>query len=938
MDIPVSRHFLSWNKPLPQQAARWLAEGWTGNGPLDLSDTWIVVATREAGRRLREALAAHASRAGQAVFSPRVLTPESLTAVDPGSEVASKLESLLAWTEVFQQADLSSCRAVFPVDPPVRNFPWAIRLAQEFSRLQFTLATAGLRMADVGDRAGPNFVEAERWAQLAQLESQHASGLGRRGLRAPAAARLETARAAPPDVVPGRLVVLGCPDLPPLAETALRRLSGGKPIVVAIYGAADDDGAYDRWGRPRPTVWEKRIHEIEDVGATVHLCGDPSAQAGWLAQAASRYLQPGMLALGIADPEVLPPLANELARLGRPAFNPDGSPFQRSALFELLSQLAALARDPAFTTVAALARCPDFFTHLQLHGGPGFSVARWLKGLDELHARHLPVDLAAARAYAQELRDRPEVAVGLDRMHALRAALNGRSFAEAAAETLREIFRGRQVDLAHDDDAALERAARAWSDVVRACAAAETRFGALPSADAWDVALRLFGEQRAVEDKPPDAVEMQGWLELLWEDAPHLIVAGLNDGRIPEAVIEDPFLPESLRARLGLPTGAQRFARDAYLSAAIAASRIGAKGRVDWLVGKTSAAGDPLRPSRLLLRCADEELPARVALLFRPLPPAESPPSWTRAWKLAPRREPPPERVAVTALRSYLLCPFRFYLRHVLRAESIDPFKSELDVFDFGTLCHAALEQIGRDPDLRDATDPELLRTGLLRHLDAAVARRFGRTLSLPLLVQIESARQRLGRFAELQAAERAAGWVIIETERPFEITVAGLVVRGKIDRIERHESTGAIRVLDYKTSDRPVTPADAHLRSMRPGETIPEWARLDLLGRPRAWFDLQLPVYLRAVGAEYPGRVGCGYINLPKAIAETSFALWHDYSPELQDAAMRCAEGACAAIRAAQFWPPNESIRAEQDECAALFHHGVADSIAWTPAGEAPR
>jgi len=71
----VSRHFLPWDRPLLPQAVAWLARDWSGTGPLDLARWLVVVPTRQAGRRLREALAEHAAEAGQAVFPPRVVTP-----------------------------------------------------------------------------------------------------------------------------------------------------------------------------------------------------------------------------------------------------------------------------------------------------------------------------------------------------------------------------------------------------------------------------------------------------------------------------------------------------------------------------------------------------------------------------------------------------------------------------------------------------------------------------------------------------------------------------------------------------------------------------------------------------------------------------------------------------------------------------------------------
>lgn len=108
----------------------------------------------------------------------------------------------------------------------------------------------------------------------------------------------------------------------------------------------------------------------------------------------------------------------------------------------------------------------------------------------------------------------------------------------------------------------------------------------------------------------------------------------------------------------------------------------------------------------------------------------------------------------------------------------------------------------------------------------------------------------------------------------------------------------------------------------------------LDFDGRPRVWADLQLPFYLQALATEFPGAMTCGYFNLPKAAGGTGLASWEDYTPELQAAAGRCAAGVCAAIRAGEFWPPNEHLPAKYDEFAALFHHGAADSVAWKEAG----
>ncbi len=921
----VRRHFLPWDRPLLPQAVAFLADGWSGAGPLDLAHLLVVVPTRQSGRRLREALAAHAATRGGAVFSPRVLTPDTLVSPDSAPGTATRLETLLAWTEVFRELAPDALRAVFPVDPPERNFGWALRLAREFARLQGTLAEAGLRLADIAAIMGENFPEAERWRQIAELERWHAAALAARGLRDGPAAKI--ARAAAPVLPAGvtRIVLLGTPDPLPHALAALAAQARAVPVDVVVFAPASEAAAFDGWGRPDAAVWTARDLALAEFERRVQLCADPAAQAERIVAVARGYAESdGLLGVGVADPDVLPVLESGLRHAALTGFNPEGRVRQGDGLGQLLGALAGLAREDSFAAVAMLARCPDFLDFLVARGGGDFSAAEFLRGLDALHTAHLPPDLAEARRHA------PDNA-GLAAIAELRETLTAGGFPHGAAAALGLIFGGRSFDLAQPAGARAAAAAETWGGVMRETAAAVEKFPGVADADWGELALRLYGESQVFDEKLPGAVELQGWLELLWEDAPHLVVAGLNDGCVPDAVVGDPFLPESLRERLGLKTNAARFARDAYLLQALAASRA-AGGRLDLLLGKVSAAGDPLRPSRLLLRCAEAELPRRIEFLFQPAAAARAAPAWRRAWRLQPARVAAPPRVAVTALRAWLECPFRFYLARVLRMEPVDPAKTELDALDFGLLCHAALEAMGQEAALRDCTDAPTIREFLLGALDRRARRTFGAELTQPLIVQLESARQRLARAAEVQAQLRAEGWVIQRVEEPFEIEVAGLVVRGKIDRIDRHESTGAIRVLDYKTSDRPVNPADAHLGARGRDEAPPEFAQVSGGDgeRERVWRDLQLPLYLRAIAAEFPGESAGGYFNLPKAASETGLALWEGYTPGLAASAWRCAEGVAAAVRAGKFWPPSETVRPEQDVFAALFHHGTADSVEW--------
>lgn len=923
------RHFFPWDRPLLPQLVEWLAADWDGRGGWDLSRTLAVVPTRQAGRRLREELAARAASARRAVFPPRVYTPEQLLQREGGLPVASVLDTMLAWSEVLQAVELDEFRAVFPLDPPERNLAWAARLGRQFAQLQSALAESGWDFAAVAAKVAddPAFPEIRRWEQLAELEARYRTGLARRGRQDGQAAKLAAAR--DPELPAGieRILVLATPDPLPLALTALLQLSTQVPVTIAVFAPPGLAEEFDRWGRPTPEAWRSRPPPLDNFSARVRLEFNPEAQAERIAELAGSYRQqPGALAIGVADPALTPPLLAALRRLDLPAYDPQGRPRREEGFYYLLAALADFQRRTDFAAVESVARCPEVISWLADTAEIPFAPSRWLAGLDELRNRSLPADLFSARRHAVEWAGSvPEVKSGLAALAALHSELAVRPFAAGVSSGLGRIFANRRAHPDRPADGALAEAAVAWMEVVRECA--ESVQAELLTADWWDLALRLFGDQLRAEEKPAGAFELHGWIELLWENAPHLVVAGMNDGLVPAAIAGDAFLPESLREMLGLKTNLARLARDAYLLAALAESRR-SSGQVDLLVGKSSLEGEPLRPSRLLLLGSDATLPERVQQLFRAPAPAAPPLPWTRAWRLVPPAPRPLPRVSVTALRGWLECPFRFYLRHGLKMEPIDAAKTEMDQLDFGTLCHAALEAMGRDAAMAACAEPEPLRNFLLAALDREARRRFGDELSLPLLVQLESARQRLSWLAEVQAAEAAQGWRIEAVEQKVVLTLAGLELVAKVDRIDRHRETGAVRVLDYKTSDTAVSPAAAHLRRAAQMRPLPTWAGVEYEGKPWVWADLQLPMYRHALAAEYPTLAACGYFNLPKASADTRLDWWEPYPPELQESAVACATGVCAAIRSAEFWPPHEQMNPERDPFAALFHHGVAASI----------
>jgi RecB family exonuclease len=153
-------------------------------------------------------------------------------------------------------------------------------------------------------------------------------------------------------------------------------------------------------------------------------------------------------------------------------------------------------------------------------------------------------------------------------------------------------------------------------------------------------------------------------------------------------------------------------------------------------------------------------------------------------------------------LDQYLRCPFAFYLQEVF-GERSDDRRQELDALAFGNLCHEALDRFAKEGPA-DSEDPDEIAGFLVGEVRRLLSS-FGSPLPAVIELQGEAAAERLRTFASLQAARRRAGWRIVASERKLEcrIKASPTLLRGKVDRIDRHEKTGDLAIIDYKTWNR---------------------------------------------------------------------------------------------------------------------------------------
>jgi ATP-dependent helicase/nuclease subunit B len=296
---------------------------------------------------------------------------------------------------------------------------------------------------------------------------------------------------------------------------------------------------------------------------------------------------------------------------------------------------------------------------------------------------------------------------------------------------------------------------------------------------------------------------------------------------------------------------------------------------------------------------------------------------------------PPPDAKAayvnlstlpVTWFKDYLTCPFRFYLKHVLGMEELSDEMRELSAMDFGKMVHYALEKMAGAPDMRRCENEHEFADYLCTQAEDWIKGHFGSSPPLPIRLQLDAARQRLKAAAHEQARLIQEGWETLHSEMVVEGKLAGMLIRGRIDRIDRHPDRGLIRVLDYKTSDYAQSPEKAHIGSL--SRNIWGYARVDVNGQEKCWIDLQLPLYrfLLCGREEFGGRMELGYFNLPRAVGETGIVIWEGLSDALLKSAHVCACGIIDNIRERRFWPPK--VRVQYDDFERLFPGGIVDSI----------
>jgi hypothetical protein len=892
-----------------------------------------VVPGSRAGRILLTLLTERCQNDRVPLIPPRILTPAGMVDALAGTAsqpTATAPEQVLAWIHALRTTAPETIAPLLPQRPEALEFLDWYRLASRVAGIAEELAGGRVTPADVALQAERMELlgEADRWRALESAHAAYRARLAEAGLIDPHEARWRALERADVAGADRRLVLIGVAELNALQRAAVDARGGRVDALVHAPESLAD--RFDELGCLRPDAWAGVRIDIEDERIVV--ADRPTDQAQAVLQVLAEFggAHPAEdVTVGLGDEA----LQDVMARAGRCAgvslHWAAGRQLARTAPCRLLAAAGEWLGEGRLVHLGALLRHP----HLEAW------LARSRPDLAAEDADHLGLLDAYVDEHVQDGSrggwfGAPERRKRLEAIHGAVAALWARfrgdeqltlgAWAARVVETLRDVYSTIGAEPGLTDDPLLLAACSAINDVCRELAwTAATLQPSLdgPSAIAA-VLARAEGVQLPLEPRRGE-IEMLGWLELHLDVARAVVVAGFNEGHIPQSVTGDAFLPDALRCSLGLTSNATRYARDAYVLETLRHSRR----QLRIVAGHRSADGDALAPSRLLLAPPSERLPTRVLRLCgerevftaRRLMGAPEPGDATSfIVPELPEDLKLPRHMRVTDFAGYLSCPYRYALRRLLHLEPVRHEVVEMDALAFGRLAHDVLAAFATDGDIAGSTDPQRIAAFLVDKLHALGATRFGRDPLPAVRVQIARLAQRLRSFAEFQAAHRRAGWAVQHAEIDYPDTpleVPGqdpMPIRGRIDRIDRHEDTGAWLIADYKTSEGGDTPYQAH----HGRKQLPADGELD-------WIDLQLPLY-RFIGEHHGvgGEVALGYIVLPRRAEDADFirAAWSD--AQLAGAVDR-ARDVVRAIRARRF-EPNPDFAHPVDDFARICQTSV--------------
>lgn len=320
--------------------------------------------------------------------------------------------------------------------------------------------------------------------------------------------------------------------------------------------------------------------------------------------------------------------------------------------------------------------------------------------------------------------------------------------------------------------------------------------------------LATYATLRSARSAHP-RLSILGPLEARLINADLVILGGMNEGVWPPDPGFDPWMSRPMRHDFGLPAPEFRIGLSAHDFTHLACAK-------QVLITRSlRTGGTPTAPSRFILQI---EAVLRATGLSDATQDRLAPTLPWQKWAqqidrpeviqpcARPQPRPPvssrPTTLSVTDIGTWLRNPYAIYARYILGLKKLDELDAELDASDRGTMIHSALEQFLRE-------NPDSLPPDATARLTAISRTVFASALHDPRVQAFWWARftDIAAWFVDYEQTRRASGLKLAKAEATGRITIDGLTLTGRADRIDILDRAmdASLSIIDYKTGGVPT-------------------------------------------------------------------------------------------------------------------------------------
>lgn len=370
-----------------------------------------------------------------------------------------------------------------------------------------------------------------------------------------------------------------------------------------------------------------------------------------------------------------------------------------------------------------------------------------------------------------------------------------------------------------------------WPELLEQLAALDA---VSPGPVTWQQALAELSRLAYTPFHPETAaspVQVLGLLEAAGQPFDYLWATGLDDRAWPEPIKPNPLLPLDLQRQWRMP----RASVDRELELAHRLTQRLATSATQVIFSSPMLDGDqPLRPSPLLESIPQgnaDELPDFATLEY-PRLLTGAPLETLTDDQAPPILEPERLRGGSQILKNQAACPFKAFAIHRLHTDESEDLQPGISPPTRGNLMHNALELVWKELQ-NQQTLLDLPEQGLSDLIDNSIRRAWlqveGQSQLGPRLKDIEHKRTATLIRAWLELEKQRPPFRVLSQESLQEVTVGGIPLRVRYDRIDELIATDGLVVLDYKTGqsdtkawvgDRPDEP-QVPLYSILQGERL---------------------------------------------------------------------------------------------------------------------